>query len=205
MKKLYTLLAAALICGSLSAQNSFGVIGGLSFSHAPKVSELKDLNFKSAALYHAGITYQFKSNSSGFAIQPSLLFEMKGCDQGEAKFVRQGAVKLDVGLQWGPDLLIFRPFIEVAPYIGANVYTSGKAVDKPQIFMGGVGLGAGIEIWHFQIKARYNWDFNSYARSTSDPALETVNKSKLPTTEGTVLDKNMWAFRCTTLSLAILF
>lgn len=209
MKKLYTLLAAALVCCSLGAQNSFGIIGGLSFSHAPKVSELKNLDFKSAALYHLGLTYQHKSNSSGFAIQPSLLFEMKGCDQGVEKYVRQGAVKAQLGLQWGPDLLIFRPYIEVLPYIGANVFTKAGGnvkINKPQVFMGGVGLGGGIEIWHFQISAHYNWDFNAFAKNVTDPTAAPATKAPAinkPQTQSAPDGK--WAFRSTTLSLAILF
>lgn len=181
MKRLAVILFALLATVMLGAQSRFGVIGGLTFANAPKVSEL---NYRTATLYHAGATYQYLF-TGGFSIQPSLLFNMRGVDnQDRTRYVRVGSVELPVALQWGPDLLAFRPFIEVVPYIGANVCCSDKTLEMSAL-SGGVGLGGGIEIWKFQISARYDWNLNPYA-----VPVEGVKA---------------WAFRSATLSLALLF
>ncbi len=181
MKRLAVILISLLATVTLGAQSRYGVIGGLTFSNAPKVSEI---SFKTATLYHGGLTYQYLF-TQGFSIQPSLLFNMRGANnEDKSGFVRVGAVELPVAFQWGPDLLAFRPFIELVPYIGANVFCSDKAIDMKTL-EGGIGLGGGIEVWKFQLSARYNWNLNPYA---------------LPT-DGIVA----WAFRSVTLSLAVLF
>jgi len=181
MKRLAIILVSVLASLTLGAQSRFGVIGGLTFSNAPKVSEI---SFKTATLYHGGVTYQYLF-TQGFSIQPSVLFNMRGANnEDKSSYVRVGAVEVPVALQWGPDLLAFRPYIEVVPYIGANVCCSDKSIDMNTL-EGGIGLGGGIEVWKFQLSARYNWNLNPYA---------------LPT-EGA----KAWSFRSTTLSLAVLF
>jgi len=185
MKKLIAILASLVLSLSAFAQSHYGVIGGLTFSDAPRVSELKD--YKNATLYHAGLTYQYRF-TLGFSIQPSVLYQVKGANMmsegSVVKAVREGSVEIPVAFQWGPDLLLFRPYIEVVPFLGFNVYSSEGV--NPDLMEGGIGLGGGIEIWKFQLSARYNWNFNPYTKA--------VEGSPEP-----------WTFRCTTLSLAFMF
>lgn len=163
------------VCLPVAAQSRYGAIGGLTMSNTAKsgVHEIP--------LYHAGLTYQYKF-PLGFAIQPSVMYQAKG--SGSRKKVgenplRISSVEIPVSLQWGPDLILFRPYVEVVPYMGFNVLHENTPMTT---MAGGLGLGGGLEIWHFQIAARFNWDFA--------PA------SKL---------EGVGAFRCTTLSLAVLF
>jgi hypothetical protein len=129
--------------------------------------------------YHAGLTYKF-GLPSGFAIQPSLLYHVKASASGpkvaDAAF-KAGYVELPVSFQWGPDLLFFRPFLDVSPYLGYglnhdfnfkeyDVPDSSTAIVKDSWSLVnrleyGLGLGAGLEVWKFQFVCRYNWNFGS--------------------------------------------
>ena len=64
----------------------------------------------------------------------------------------------------------------------------------------GLGLGAGVEVWHFQISARYNWNFGSMfdAKQEITDVDAFVNKMK-----GGISDKTN--FGGVTLTLAVLF
>lgn len=190
MKRFLAILVAVAISAIASAQSHYGFIGGLNFSNAPKASEFADGSaFKMATLYHAGVTYQYKF-TMGFSMQPSILYAVKGTDllaedgSTVSEKLRDGSVEIPVAFQWGPDLLLFRPYVEVVPYVGFNVMHKGDFV--PQSVQGGVGLGGGIEIWKMQLSARYNWDFNPHSKGAAegDP---------------------QWAYRFTTLSLAFIF
>lgn len=190
MKRFVIVIVALVISIAASAQSHFGVIGGLNFSNAPKASEFADGSaFKMATLYHAGLTYQYKF-TLGFSVQPSILYQVKGtnllAEDGSTvqEKLRDGSIEIPVALQWGPDLLLFRPYVEAVPYIGFNVMHEGNF--SPEKFQGGVGLGGGIEIWKLQISARYNWDFTPHAQNVDGA-------------------EQNWAYRYTTLSLAFIF
>lgn len=183
MKRLAVILAALVLSVAASAQSHFGFLGGLSFSNAPKVAEL---DLRTATLYHAGLTYQYKF-TQGFSVQPSVLLMMRGANnQDKSSAIREGSIEIPVSFQWGPDLLLFRPYVEVVPYVGFNIPKLGTPIVDPAIVNGGVGVGGGIEIWKLQISARYNWNLNPHSK---------VAAGEEPT----------WAYRCTTLSLAFLF
>lgn len=187
MKKLAVILVALVLSVAASAQSHFGVLGGLSLSNAPKSEETLDL--KMATLYHAGLTYQYKF-TQGFSVQPSVLYALRGANliAADGKTIseklRDGSVEIPVAFQWGPDLLLFRPYVEVVPYIGFNVNHTGNFV--PEKVQGGLGVGGGIEIWKIQLSARYNWNFNPYTKVSGG-------------------EEPAWSYRCTTVSLAFLF
>ena len=154
----------------------------------------------------------------GFALQPSLLYQMKnsaieGVFAGEEKFdYRMGYLELPVSLQWGPDLLLFRPYLDVTPFVGYGLHNrlSGSFLGEDRSFRNkwegisrleyGLGLGAGVEIWKIQVTARYNWNFGSLfdAGGNAPGASEIWNTAKESVLEG----KN---FSGVTLSVAFLF
>ena len=75
---------------------------------------------ESAIGYSAGFTYKFNL-PVGFAIQPSLLYHSKASKSEGGQFnadLRVDYLELPVSFQWGPDLLFFRPFLDVSPYLG---------------------------------------------------------------------------------------
>ena len=217
MKKLsiflVSLAAVILLSGGQAfAQGRFGVIGGMTFSNA----EQQSLNRSTMNKYHVGVTFQLKL-PLGFSIQPALQYHVKGSKlQGDAT----GAGKLDlsvgflevpVSLQWGPDLLLFRPFVDVTPFIGyalnSKMETVGIDADMSGFlknsyvnrFEYGLGLGVGLEIWKFQVIGRYNWNFgsiyNTKAKIDGDANLHEIIRSSF----------NENNFSGITLSVAFLF
>jgi hypothetical protein len=128
--------------------------------------------------------------------------------------MNMGYLELPVSFQWGPDLLLFRPFVDVSPYIGyALVYDASFQVlgnVGAQLIMNnkggwgninrfeyGVGVGGGIEVWKFQLVCRYNWNFGSLLNMN----LNGDSDGQL-LLEKVVSGKN---FGGVTLSLALLF
>ncbi len=178
MKRILTVIALCVMTfwssHTLKA-GDFGVVAGAGFT------SIKEVSMELTTGYHAGITYKFHL-PFGFAIQPSLLYNMKASQvndalAGLADFdCRMGYLELPVSLQWGPDLLLFRPFLDVSPFIGyalnnelkASVGSGARQSSVPlidQISINrleyGIGLGGGLEIWKIQVSCRYNWNFGS--------------------------------------------
>ena len=128
--------------------------------------------------YHAGITYKFDL-PFGFAIQPSVLYHMKGSvvedayENGTSLDLKTGYVEVPLSFQWGPDLILFRPFLDVTPFVGyglnnsisgySQVLQAIKTSDNQWEGMNrieyGMGLGIGIDVWKLQVIGRYNWNF----------------------------------------------
>ncbi len=185
MKKIFSaaFLALALMFAGMadsSAQIRYGVIGGATFS---KLSNT-DLLGENMTQYHAGATVQVKL-PLGFSIQPSLIYNVKGSkvglsdvpDSPPADFT-VGYLELPVSVQWGPDLLLFRPFLDVTPFVGYglnNKLSSGDVVTRNSWSGNGVsrweyglGVGIGLEIWKFQVIGRYNWNFGSLVNFKED-------------------------------------
>ena len=169
MKKFLVALAAAMMLFSVQAYagGKFGVTGGLNFNTA----KIKDVKMDAQAGWNAGITYNLDL-PLGFSLQPSLVYTQKAVLFGtDAANVKQtvGSLNLPVSVQWGPDLLIARPFIDVTPYVGyslVNKVTSeilGASVgDKGKnSFEYGLGVGAGLDVWKLQVIVRYNWNFGA--------------------------------------------
>lgn len=169
MKRFFTIVFAALfLCSTIvSAQPKWGVTGGLNFN----TSKFTDIEVKARTGWSAGATC-LVDLPLGFSIQPSLLYHQKGANITDRVSQTMGYLEVPVSVQWGPDLLIFRPFIDVTPYIGyalasdAKISLPGLNVDwdtweGKKRFEYGLGLGAGVNVWKLQVIARYNWNFGS--------------------------------------------
>ena len=160
MKKIFVVAALFASMAVASAQQ-FGVIGGLSLSTMDGAKN-PDEN-KLMTLYQAGVA--FKADlGAGFALQPTLSYSVKGANlkQNNDVVSKTGFAELSVGLQWGPDLLAFRPYLFVEPFVGYGVTGSeilrmsgtettvasiNKALDEAKNKLEyGVGAGLGVEI-----------------------------------------------------------
>ena len=210
MKKLAVLLvAAASLLFAANAHAQFGIIGGLTSSNA-NIKTVDDV--KSVSLYHAGLTYKFDLGL-GFAIQPSLMYQVKGAKTGElgqddalnSFELKTGFVEIPVAFQWGPDLVAFRPYLFAEPFIGYAITDADKydgtvkeaaktwADNARNKLEHGFGLGAGIEIArHFQISAQYFTNLGNVFKS------EDAGK-------GAVADLKDVKFQGIKVSLGILF
>ena len=171
MKRIITLVAvaAASLLMASQAHAQFGIIGGITSSKTDMSAAVDDVS--NIALYHAGITS--KANLGlGFAIQPSLIYQVKGAaikdinktTTSEDFQLKSGYVEVPVSIQWGPDLLAFRPYVFAEPFVGYQITSSDKgnadisswADQAKNKLEYGFGLGGGLEIAsHLQISAQW--------------------------------------------------
>ncbi len=171
MKRLVISVIALFLAFSVqsSAQVKWGVTGGMSFN----TTEFSEISAKSQAGWNAGLTL-LVDLPLGFSIQPSLLYHQKNANVAEVEGFSvdqsMGYLELPVSVQWGPDLLVLRPFLDVTPYIGYAIAgkiggdkMGGDSVPWDDInrFEYGLGVGAGINVWKLQVVARYVTNFGS--------------------------------------------
>lgn len=189
MKKVIAVIAIAIASISI-AHAQFGIVGGFTSSSTTIDKENWKANLENISLYHVGLTYKIDLGL-GLAIQPSLTYEMKGASMKEdiasvgevaeiAKTIdtKTGYAEFGLDLQWGPDLMAFRPFIFASPFLGYMVSqeetsdlsttVSGTSTNFDQEkakawaeeaknrLEYGFGIGLGVDIMKFvQLKAQY--------------------------------------------------
>jgi hypothetical protein len=165
---LMIVLAVFLLAGiSASAQAKWGVTAGLNFN----TSKFTEVDVKARTGWNAGATL-LVDLPLGFSLQPSLVYHEKSANLTEKVSQTMGYIELPVSVQWGPELLIFRPFLDVTPYVGyalsnkfsasvAGIDLSDEGWKGKERFEYGLGLGAGVNVWKLQFIARYNWNFGS--------------------------------------------
>lgn len=165
---LTTVLAVLLLAGlSASAQVKWGVTAGLNFN----TSKFSEVDVKAKTGWSVGGTCLLDL-PLGFSVQPSLIYHQKGANLTNEISQTMGYLELPVSVQWGPDLLIFRPFVDVTPYLGyalsnkfsasvAGLDVARSSWKNKERFEYGLGLGAGVNVWKLQFIARYNWNFGS--------------------------------------------
>lgn len=167
MKRILTLVAAAMMLFSVqaSAGGKFGITGGMNFNSA----KIKDVKMDAKAGWNVGLAYNLDL-PLGFSLQPSLVYSQKGAFIGNDNVsVTQtvGSLNLPVSVQWGPDLLVARPFVDVTPYVGYSLVNKvegevlgfGAENKGKNAFEYGLGVGAGLDVWKLQVIVRYNWNF----------------------------------------------
>ena len=167
MKKILTLVAvaAASLVMASKAHAQFGVIAGLTSSKVNATEAVKDA--KNIVLYHAGLTYKFDLGA-GFAIQPSAIYQVKGAKissigETTGTQLKTGFVEIPVSIQWGPDLMAFRPYAFAEPFIGYQVKDFSKSATFSDVGTDimnkmeyGFGLGGGLEIAsHVQLSVQW--------------------------------------------------
>ena len=212
MKKLFVI--AALFVTVAAGAQQIGVKGGLTLSTTNGAAAPKEN--KAVALYEAGIVYK-ADLGAGFAIQPGLAYQMKGATLKQNNDVKSktGFVELSLGAQWGPDLLAFRPYVFVEPFIGygvtgnENLTVSGTSISVENINKAlqenaknkleyGVGAGLGLEIAsHVQLSCQL---FRNFGKLYKDSELDS----------GTLKDikasyKDLKSYQGVKFTLAILF
>lgn len=155
MRRFLAIILACVIFGSVQAgaQLRYGAAAGMTFG------EISGAKMPASTDYHLGASaqYQFPLN---FSVQGSLLWQVRGLYGGCSKV---GSLEIPFSAQWGPDLLAFRPYVEVTPFVGFNIWRKNMDIGA---FYAGVGLGGGLEIWKLQLSCRYNWDLCPAARGT---------------------------------------
>jgi hypothetical protein len=184
MKKIAAVaILMLLISSSAFSQAKFGIKGGLNFNSYKDVSGSVNNAWNNQTGYHFGVLIQTKVPIIGLGLQPELLFVRKGVDNPDvpANSFYLDYLHLPINVQIGLDLLLFRPFIMVSPYIS---YAIGKGDmlenaewDNLNRLDYGYGLGAGIDIWKLQITGKYNWSMGKLQDATSTPINGTTLKN----------------------------
>lgn len=186
MKKILALSAAAVFAVAVMGGKAFaadrgharaGIVAGFTSSS----SNAKNVTTSSIGCYHFGLSAQLPI-ALGFAIQPSVLYQTKGTKLDEADWdnfsldTKASYLEVPVQIQWGPDILAFRPYAFAEPFVGYGLHVKTKgASEKSTSFSEanlarweyGLGLGVGIDIWKIQVTAKYFWNFGSLYDSES--------------------------------------
>ncbi len=165
-----TVLALVTFCCVQASAQGFGVTAGMNFNSA----KVKEVKMDARAGWNVGVTYGVDL-PLGFSVQPALVFTQKGASisaQSVSLVQTVSSLELPVSLQWGPDLVVARPFIDVTPFVGYSL--SNKAALKASLleavgakvegkgknaFDYGLGVGAGVDLWKLRFVVRYNWNF----------------------------------------------
>lgn len=181
MKKFFFVFVACLmVATTVNAQSGFGVKAGLNFNSMSdiKIGDLQS-SVKGKTGFHVGVLYKLKL-PLGLALQPELLYTQKSStidvEKIDAKFENKiGYLQLPVNLQWGVDLVLFRPYIQVSPYIGYAINTKNNFYKMDyEKFQYGIGVGVGLEIWKFQLSGRYCWDLGEVGQFSLDNNLDKM-------------------------------
>ena len=178
--------AVPTVSGARNTIFNFGVKAGLNFTNMSGFQDLTQDNFlKTYTGFNAGVVLNFNL-PLGFEINPEILYVQSGQrftydyiydgDMPTGKQVssvyKSGSIRVPVNLQWGIGLFrdFIKPYIVVSPYVGAVLFGNGSILDVDldqesvnsylNRFQYGIGLGAGIYIWNFQVSFKWNWDLN---------------------------------------------
>ena len=182
MKRFIIVVAALLVAFSASARGGFLVKAGLSSSNmdlnrdvATVISQdvLGGAVFDNLTGYHFGVGYR-TGTWSGLRFQPEVTYNLRGTRVDDATSWKMGYVEVPLNIQWGLDLIVLRPFIQVAPTIGydfMNVTSdtaSGKALGNVTLDANrleyGLSVGGGIDLLNtLQLSVNYNWNFGYVA------------------------------------------
>ena len=185
MKKILTLIVA-LVATATVAHAQFGIVGGLNFSNAKfeNASQFADAA-KNATLWHAGVAWKMKL-PLGFAIQPELTYQVKGAKleqfKGEELKYKNGYIELGAGVQWGPDLIIARPYVFAQPFIGYLVNPNkeiSQIKDVTNKLEYGIGLGGGVELFkHIQVSVQWFKNLGKLVNGNVSSTDQLVNEVK---------------------------
>ncbi len=162
-----------------------GVKAGLNFTG---MNDMKDMEFstdflKSYTGFNAGVVLRINL-PLGFELQPELLYYQSGITMksdlldAKANFM-EGSLRVPINLQWGIQVWKIKPYVLVSPFIGCSLFqlTNGELGDMVENFetapeniermQYGIGVGAGINIWKFQVGFKWNWNLNNLQKEGS--------------------------------------
>ena len=211
MKKLIA-IAALFAAAVVANAQQIGVKGGLTLSTMNGADTPKDN--KSMMLYEAGVLYK-ADLGAGFAIQPALAYQVKGATLQQNNDVnsKTGYAEFSIGAQWGPDLLAFRPYLFVEPFVGYAVtgnetlsisgmeplkkYSEPLQEAKNKLEYG-VGAGVGLEVTsHVQLSCQL---FRNFGQLYKEDHLNTGDLTDIKASY-----KDLKHYQGVKFTLAILF
>lgn len=183
MKRL-TLLLVSIFCLGIFQASAQGFIikGGYNYNNVTieKGTTAKDLQAGKSG-WQLGVGYQTHS-TLGFSFQPELIYKVTGYKISDIKDMNLGYVEVPLNVQWGPNLLVARPFVFAGPYVGVKVSNQFRGSDWSETDVEtvrkglntaewGLGAGVGLNLFKLQLTAKYNWNFGAIAETKEIPVL----------------------------------
>lgn len=175
MKFAVAAVSLLLLAAAPASARGFLIKGGVEFPHY-NITDLDEIRFASITGWHAGVGYQ-TGTLAGFSLQPELLYQRSGFTakyfDGSTDQVRTDNIQAIANIQWGVELIIFRPFLFIAPFASYNLSQRSDFLDLKK-WDYGLGAGIGFDIGGVQVTGKYNWafsgvvDWDSYAASAKD-------------------------------------
>lgn len=160
MRKIFILLAVMAITTNVDAKIRLGLKGG------PNFANLSTDGLSSRTGWHAGAMMNI-GLPLGISLQPELLYSSKGADNSAI-----GYIEIPVDLQWGIKLALVRPYFSLTPYMSYAV-NSTAPIDNIKNWDGGIGVGAGIDVWKLQVSLKYLWGFGNI--NVAGPSVQNRN------------------------------
>jgi len=174
MKRIACVLIALMTVVSVSqAQLKFGVKAGANVSSLSTDMSSMIEQVKNASDYQFGVAFQAKV--LGLTLQPEVLYVVKstiisdpdiiGMFSGSNVEYKTQNIQVPINLQFGLDFLIGRLYLQGGPYVSfvASTLMDGEAnfdenlKNSMSTFDYGVGAGVGLELFNFQLSAKYDW------------------------------------------------
>lgn len=167
MKRNLLLLVAFLLV-SVQGFSQFGIKAGLNFNTMGDInlSNIEKGSMDNKTGFHVGALYKMKIPLTGLSLQPELVYTQNESTLGTKSNAdicdfKMKQLQLAASLQWGLDLILLRPYLQVAPYLGYVMGNNTSIKDmkwKMDELRYGIGLGAGLDIWKLQVSGKYVWD-----------------------------------------------
>ena len=186
MKKICSILTLLVLLTVVPAKAqpgedvfNFGVKAGLNFTNMSGFSDFyEDGLLQTHTVFNVGAVFNFNL-PLGFELNPEIIYVQSGTrsDLGNlmgeslSSTYRSGSIRVPINLQWGIRFLkIIKPYVVVSPYVGAVVFGNGNILEADlsnetvreylNRFQYGIGIGAGLYVWRFQVSFKWNWDLN---------------------------------------------
>lgn len=172
MKRILVLLTVLAIAANVDAKVRVGIKGGANFA---TFSKSKFYDFSHRTGWHAGVMMNV-GLPFGLTIQPELLYSSKGVTRipipptvrpldyilgfgTPLTKLSVNYIEIPIDLQWGIKLPLVRPYLSLTPY-ASYMTNSSFAMKDVNKWDGGVGVGAGVDVWKFQLAIKYFWGFD---------------------------------------------
>jgi hypothetical protein len=170
MKKIiFTVMVAMFVSVGANAQFKLGVKGSYGFENFDISSTLAtQLTKENSTSWDLGIVAQLRLGGI-FYLQPEVLYSSQKIESLPSDLIegtsKRTYVQVPVNLLCKFNLVVVNVFASGGAYIG-------YAIDKTDISSlqktdWGVSIGAGVEVWKFQVGARYNWALKNISEVSS--------------------------------------
>lgn len=128
-----------------------------------------DSFFSDFTCYNIGFGYR-TGQWNNFKLQPELVYNVRGTRIDEFTQWKMAYLELPLNIQWGLDLIVMRPYIQVAPFVGYDFKNTisdteagnalGEYTKNANRFEYGLSLGGGIDLMNrIQLSLCYSWNF----------------------------------------------